>query len=365
MKSTIFAVIAVMLGVTGLFYVMTADDDRPRRRGLVIESSDRTVTPIPSAAPAAVTTPPAAPATATRSEPAPAVSVAVAPVPAAPGLRADNRIVIGRISTNVRKHWPRLEAMASYLTAELADVGVAGVDVRMVDTLEEMRELLRSGEIDMLSETAFSAIELTQDNTAEMLLREWKSGVSEYHTVIFARRDSGITSLADLVGRNFVFEDRGSTSAYLIPRAHMVRSGFNMVELDNPLDRPPQGAVGFAFADDEGTVVSRVRRGFADAGAVSNLDWSDEDEVSEDDRRELVAIHETDPVIRSVMLVRSSLDQAVKDRLTEVLTQMHETEAGLETLREYWKVARFDRLEGAALESLLNARVMHQTSRSF
>lgn len=359
MKSTIFAVIAVTLGVAGLFYVMTADDDRPRRQGLVIESSNRTVTPIPSAAPAR------APAAVSPADPAPAVSVAVAPVPAAPALRADNRIVIGRISTNVRKHWPRLEAMANYLSAELADVGIAGVDVRMVDTTEEMRELLRSGEIDLLSETAFSAIELTQDNTAEMLLREWKSGVSEYHTVIFARRDSGIASLADLIGRSFVFEDRGSTSAYLVPRAHMVRSGFNMVELDNPLDRPPQGAIGFAFAEDEGTVVSRVRRGFADAGAISNLDWSDEDEVSEDDRRELVVVHETDPVIRSILLVRSTLDPAVKDRLAQVLMQMHETEAGLETLREYWKVARFDRLEGAALESLLNARVMHQTSQSF
>ena len=290
---------------------------------------------------------------------------ASAPLPAVPGMRADNRLVIGRISTNVRKHWPRLEAMAEYLAAELAPAGVAGVDVRMVDTIEEMRALLRSGEIDMLSETAFAAIELTNDNSAEMLLREWKSGVSDYHTIIFARRDSDVRSLDDLIGRTFVFEDRGSTSGYLIPRAHIVHSGFAMVELDNPLDRPPANTVGFAFADDEGTVIDRVRRGFADAGAISNLDWGDEDEVSELERQELMIIHETAPVIRSIMLARSTLDPAVKARLTQVLLSMHESEAGLETLRKYWKVARFDRIEGPALESLLNARAMHQVSSSF
>ena len=55
----------------------------------------------------------------------------------------------------------------------------------------------------------------------------------------------------------------------------------------------------------------------------------------------------------------------IKTRIAAVLEQMHESEAGLETLREYWKVARFDRIEGPALESLLTARVLHETFRSF
>ncbi len=344
MYKTILAVFAVIFGVTAVYFVATHDKDAGQTAAIVVQDT------LPAA---------------TRNSAPTITQEALAPLPSAPALRPDNRLVIGRISSNVRKHWPRLEAMANYLSVELADAGIAGVDVRMVDTFEEMRELLRSGEIDMLSETAFSAIELTRDNSAEMLLREWKSGVSEYHTIIFARRGSGVESLDDLIGRTFVFEDRESTSAYLIPRAHMVQSGYSMVELENPLDRPPPGVVGFAFADDEGTVVDRVRRGFADAGALSNLDWSDDDEVSEAERQELVIIHETDPVIRSIMLVRSTLDQTVKARLAEVLLQMHETEIGLETLDEYWSTARFDRIEGPALESLLNARVAHQVSRAF
>lgn len=352
MKKALFAACAVMLCATALLVYRAYDTEEAPRGGLVLDGSTanapsavgagRDLPKLPTVAPSAAT-----------------------PLPPVPAMRSNNRLVIGRISTNVRKHWPRLDAMASYLAAELAPFGVAGVEVKMVDTMEEMREMLRAGEIDLFSETAFAAIELTQDGSAEMLLREWKSGVSDYHTVIFARRDSGIDSLDDLVGRTMSFEDRGSTSGYLVPRANMAQHGLSLAELNDGLARPPIGTVGFNFADDEGTVVSRVLRGFSDAGAMSNLDWADEDEVTEVEKRELIVVHETDPVIRSILLVRSTLDSNIKGRLASVLERMHETEAGLDTLKEYWKVAKFDRIEGAALDSLLNARIFHETSRGF
>ena len=359
MKNALFAAFAAMLCAVGVLVYVQMENDEPRqRRGVYLESV-RPAAPAPVAVQTAPRTPVAAP-----RDPV-ATPVVAAPLPAARVTGPQTRLVIGRISDNVRKHWPRLEAMANYLAPQLADVGVTGIDVRMVDTVEEMHELLRAGEVDFVSETAFAAIEMTQDGAAEMLLREWKSGVADYHTVIFARRDSGIGGLDDLVGRSFVFEDRGSTSGYLVPRAHMARTGYDLVELDGVLAQPPRGAIGFSFADDEGTVVSRVLRGFADVGALSNLDWADEDEVTETERRDLVIVHETDPIIRSIMLVRSSLDPRIKERLASVLEGMHETQAGMETLREYWKVARFDRIEGPALESLLTARVLHETFRSF
>ncbi len=361
------SVFVIVVGGTALIYYLVADEgNRTGRPGVVLESARRS-TPLAAVAGGDTGSGIPAPVVVERV-PAPAtpsVASVVAPLPAVPSTRSTDRLVIGRISTNVRKHWPRLEAMASYLTGELADQGITGIDVRLVDTLEEMQELFRAGEVDLASETAFGAIELAQDGLAEMLLREWKSGVSSYSTVIFARRGSGIDSLDDLVGRNFVFEDRGSTSGYLVPRAFMAQAGYDLVEIDDPLAQPPIGSIGYAFAENEENVVSRVVRGFADVGAISNLDWADEDEVSEADRHDLFVVHETDPIIRSIMLVRSSLDPAIKTRLASVLEQMHESEAGLETLREYWKVAKFDRIEGAALDSLLNARVMHETFRSF
>ena len=294
-----------------------------------------------------------------RPDPA-AESAAAAAAP-----RAGTRLVIGRISSNARKHWPRLEAMAEYLSVELADKGVSGVDVVMVDTPEEMRELFRTGQVDFISETAFQALELSEDGLAEMLMREWKSGVPVYNTLIFTHRDSGIRSLRDLVGRTMVFEDAGSTSGYLIPRAALARQGLTLTELSGPQARPQPGTVGYSFADKEVNVVGRVHRGITDVGAISNLDWSDDDEVAPGQRADLVVVHETDPIIRSMILVRANLDPRLKARLAEALERMHLSEAGRATLDEYWSTARFDRLEGDALKSIVNAQIMHETFRSF
>ena len=345
----ILAAVLAVLGTAAalMIYVNTDEDNESGRRGLVYEST------APESSPSATETT--------------SVASALAPLPLVRSTEAGNRLVIGRISTDVQKYIPRLQAMADYLSSELADQGITGVDIRLVDTLEEMRELFRRGEVDLVSETAFGAIELERDGLTEMLLREWKSGVPEYSTVIFARRDSGIGSLDDLIGRNFVFEDRGSTSGYLVPRAYLARAGYDLVQIQNLRVSPPAGSIGFAFADDGGgdNAVSQVVRGMADVGAASNLDWEDEEEVSRADRSNLVVVHETDPIIRSIMLVRSSLDPVVKERLATLLERMHETAAGRETLRQYSKVARFDRIEGDALVTLLNARFMYETFRSF
>ena len=111
--------------------------------------------------------------------------------------------------------------------------------------------------------------------------------------------------------------------------------------------------------------MSKVLSGEAAAGAMSNLDWSEAEDFTEADRRNLIIIHVSDPIIRSVMLVRSSLDPTIKARLAAILERMHETEAGLDTLEQYSKVARFDRMEGDALVTLMNARFMYETSGTF
>jgi len=347
MQKTLLAFAAVLVSGAALFFFITADDgSQSGRRGLVLES--------------------ASPPSVSESR---TVSSVSAPLPAVRPSSFGNRLVLGRITTNVSKYLPRLQAMANSLSIELAGQGISGVDIRMVDTLEEMTELFLAGEVDLVSETAFGAIELERDGLAEMMLREWKGGVPSYTSIIFVRRDSGIDSLDDLVGRRIAFEERSSTSAYLVPRSLLARAGYNMVELSDPVAPPPSGSIGFAFADESdgggGGAVSMVLRGVVAAGAMSNMDWAEAEDFSEADRRDLVIIQVSDPIIRSLMLVRSSLDPTLKARLSAILERMHETEAGMDTLQQYSKVARFDRMEGDALVNLMSARFMYETSGSF
>ena len=341
------AVVAVLVSGAALFFYFSADESSPQRpRGVVIES----------------TSPP--PVSESRS-----VAGLSNPLPAIRPTSAGSRLVIGRISSNVDKYLPRLQAMANYLSIELAGQGFSGVDIRMVDTLEEMTELFRNGEVDFVSETAFGAIELERDGLAEMMLLEWKGGVPSYTSIIFARRDSGIDSLDDLVGQSIAFEERSSTSAYLVPRSMLARAGFNMVELTDPRSRPPLNSIGFSFADVSdgggGSAARMVLDGTAAAGAMSNLDWTEAEDFSEEDKRNLVIIHVSDPIIRSVLLVRSSLDPAIKARLEDIFLRMHESVAGQNTLEQYSKVARYEPMQGDALVNLMNARFMYETSGTF
>jgi len=281
------------------------------------------------------------------------LGLAVSPVLAA---ESERRLVLGRISSEPRKHFGRLQAMADYLSARLAGDGIAGIDVRIVETPERMLALLHEGKVDLFSETVFTALDLMADGAARPLLREWKSGAGEYHTVILARRDGDVKTLSDLPGHRFAFEDPGSTSGYLIPRVALETDGLRLVELPNPRDGVPDGAVGFSFAGGEINVVAWVNRGLADAGAISNLDWADPNTAPAELRNELVVIHETAPVIRSLFMVRRAIDDALAGRISEILTAMHETAEGRTALKKYAKVARYDALQGDALKGLDAAR---------
>ena len=227
------------------------------------------------------------------------------------------RITIGRISEKPRNHYARIRALADYLAAELAADGVTGVDVVMVDSLEKMRQLMASGRVDIASETAFMALALEEAGVAELMLREWKQGVAEYHSVFFARADSGLEDLEDLRGRTMAFEDPGSTSAYLIPRVTLELAGIEIKSLEQAGDVVPDGTVGYVFAEGEVNVVAWVHRGLADAGVVSNLDWDSESEAPSFLKDDLVVIHETPPIVRSLLLVRTGLAPELRSRLSE------------------------------------------------
>lgn len=268
------------------------------------------------------------------------------------------RLVLGRISQEPRKHYSRLQAMADYLALQLAGDGVSGVDVVMAGSPEKMQEMLEAGQVDVLSETPFVALELEQKGLVTLLLREWKGGVSQYRTLIVARKDGPLSRIEDLPGHRFAFEDPGSTSGYLVPRAAMEASGLSLVELTNPRDSAPEGKVGYSFAKGEINIVAWVNRGLADAGALSDLDWNNEKDAPLHLKQDLKVIHETRPITRSVLMVRSTMDEELKRRIKQVLMQMNRTRDGQETLKAYFKVAKYDELEGDALNGLEAARAI-------
>lgn len=257
----------------------------------------------------------------------------------------DRTLVVGRISDNPKKHFSRLEIMADYLAQRLGDSGIDAGRVVMAKDKEHMARLLREGQVDIFSETPFTAVQLADTTAAKMLAREWAKGVASYRTVFFTHKENSIASIADLRGRKIAFEDPDSTSAFLIPLAMIRMSGLETVELMNVRDEVPDDKVGYAFTRNELNMVSWVARRITDVGAFSNLDWEDLARTPEKPKNTLRVFHESEPIMRSLLMARGNLRPEIMAELKEILFSMHSNPEGIKVLKAYNEVKKFDAIE--------------------
>ncbi len=92
-------------------------------------------------------------------------------------------------------------------------------------------EGLLGGNLDMawLGASAYAKVYLTNPEAVEpVLVKINTDGSMGYHSIGFARADSGITSLDDMKGRQFTFGDPNSTSGFLIPSVEIPALGYSM-----------------------------------------------------------------------------------------------------------------------------------------
>ncbi len=257
-------------------------------------------------------------------------------------------LTIGRVSDNPEKNLPRIRAMAEFLAGSL---GMAGGAAIVAKDNEEMARLLRDGRVQLVSESALSAIWFEENVGAQPLLHEWKKGVATYESIFFVRRDSGVEVLQDLRGRVIAFEDPGSTTGFLAPFAMLRAAGLDPVEIQ-PGETPPAGRVGYVFTRSEENVAAWVARGIADAGAFSNLDWAEIHETSEVLMKDLRMLDQSGPILRSILLVGPNMSAELKQQLQAILQSAHENPAAEEALSTYYRVKRYDPIEGKSLQSL-------------
>jgi len=264
--------------------------------------------------------------------------------------------VVGRISSDLRRTLPRLDAMANHMAGKLADVGYRRGHGVVVGSLEEMAALLRDGQIDMISESPLSALRLSQTGGAEIALREWKDKVPVYRGVIVVAKNSPVQSLAGMRGRRLVLEDRGSTTGFLLPLAALQAAGLSLVELPT-LDAPvPDGKVGYVFSGNELNIASWTSRGLVDAGAFSDLDLEDSDRTPKRMRNDLRVIHLSPPVLRSVALLRAGLPAERRARIVAELLALGTDETAQTVRHEYYRLRRYDALDAEAQRSLEDIR---------
>ena len=188
---------------------------------------------------------------------------------------------------------------------------------------------LLGGTIDMawLGASGYAKVWLSDPNAVEpVLVKVNEDGSYGYYSIGFARKDSGIKSLADMKGKTFAFGDPNSTSGYLIPSIEIPEAGYSMKEGEY------FGKIVFSGGHEQ-TIVG-VYNGDFDAGvtwADGLGDWSEgynsgalrkAADAGLVDMEELVQIWQSKQIPEGPVVLRKSLPGYTKVLMTGLVASM-------------------------------------------
>ncbi|WP_377160550.1 phosphonate ABC transporter substrate-binding protein [Roseateles sp. UC29_93] len=145
-----------------------------------------------------------------------------------------------------------------------------------------------------------------------------KTGQSAYKSVILARKDSGVHTVAELKGKNFAFVDPSSASGHLFPKAGLQQAGYDPDALF--------GRVLFSGSHDASILAVANKK--VDAAAVADRIFASavaKGTVKQDD---FVVLWSSKPIPESPMVWRKDLDPALKDKLAKALANLKDVKWG-------------------------------------
>ena len=220
-----------------------------------------------------------------------------------------------------------------------------------------MKDLLRQNSIDLVFDTVFAAVSYENETGAKVLLREWRDGAPTYRSILFKRKDTPITGLSDLVGRTVAFECAGSTTAYFVPRAEMIAAGLHLEELSEPGAEPSPTNVGYVFAGSENNIVVWVHRRLVAAGAFSDIDWGQSDDMPAVLSQDLEVFYQSAPLARALVIARHGLLPRLEQQIKRILVAADTDSVGREVLKRK-HVTKYDEVTGDAAASVAAARML-------
>jgi len=223
---------------------------------------------------------------------------------------------------------------------------------------------LLGGTIDMawLGASGYAKTFLDDPEAVEpVLVKINLDGSYGYHSIGFARKDSGITSLEDMQGKKFGFGDPNSTSGYLIPAIEIpAETGGSMENGDY------FGEVVFTGGHEQ-TIVA-VNNGDVDGGVT----WADGQGNWEDgynsgalrkavdaglvDMNDLVEIWRSKPIPEGPVVLRKALPEEVKATMTALVDGMYDTDRDCTYNISAGESLGFDPITHDAYLSIIEAR---------
>ena len=189
---------------------------------------------------------------------------------------------------------------------------------------------LIGGTLDMawLGASSYAAVYVEDPTVVEpVLVKTNLDGSFTYHSIGFARADSGITSLEEMKDKVFGFGDPNSTSGYLIPLVEIPAAGYSM--------NPGEHFSDVVFTGGHEQTIVAVANGDI-AGGVTWADglgdWEDgynsgalrrASDAGLVDMNDLVEIWKSKPIPEGPIVLRTALPDDVKATMVELTANLH------------------------------------------
>jgi len=249
--------------------------------------------------------------------------------------------VIGSISHSPGQEIQLFHTLADYLSRRLPEFGFDSGKVLVAQDIAALSERFNAGMVDLYMDGPFPSLAVNRAAGTQIILRRWKKGTADYGSVVVVRRDSAMSTLAELKGRKVAFESNFSTTGYFLPLIALDEAGLTVREHRAVTSVVPPGEVGYLFTHDHENTLLWVLRGRIAAGAASTQDLA---RLTPQEREQLRIIHQTANMPRQLVSVRKDAPPSLVARISALLIGLEHTEEGRRLLAHLENTTRFDPL---------------------
>ncbi|MFU8866275.1 MAG: phosphate/phosphite/phosphonate ABC transporter substrate-binding protein [Rhodobacterales bacterium] len=187
-------------------------------------------------------------------------------------------------------------------------------EIRVGQTYAAVIEAICSEVVEIAWFGAAAYLPAQQRGCAELLAVDVSNGASVYYSGIFARADSGLTTVADLRGHLMAFGDANSTSSFVYPVAMILAAGLD----------PATDLSEIRITGSHANSLQAMAEGLVDAAGASFDSYERAINGGLLNPADYVVIGRSDPIPNPPLAMATRLPQEVRDALRAAFNTVHE-----------------------------------------
>lgn len=207
----------------------------------------------------------------------------------------------------IRKNKPLVE----YLQRQ---TGASKIEILVPPSYTATIEDLQKHKLDLVYFGALTYVVAKNIINITPLVQGVVDGSSENYSLIIARKDSGIHSLADLPGHRFAFGDVASTSGHLIPHQALLAAGI----------QPHKDFDVLLYTGAHDKTARAVQQGTVEAGALSARLYPSMLQRGQLSQSSIRVIWKSEPFADFPWAIRDDLDSQLINKIRNAFVNLHD-----------------------------------------